>query len=221
MKSMLITGATGTVGGELVRRYHGRYRVLAQGRDAVALAGLHDRYPSVRTVEGDLHSRALAEAIGDSEVVIHAAAQKYAGIAERHCAYTLETNLLATARLAALAAEAGVETFLFVSADAAAVPSDVCGMSKYLAERVVLELSGAGHDTRFTVCRLGRLARPGAPADPDAACTPCSLEEAGDLIGLALDHTGNGDVVAAVGWAAGRCDPVEWRRWFDSVCRAA
>lgn len=86
MKSMLITGATGTVGGELVARYHGRYKLLAQGRDAQVLLKLKARYPSLSIVLGNLQSPRLVEAVRASQVVIHAAAQKYVDLAEHHCA---------------------------------------------------------------------------------------------------------------------------------------
>ena len=200
MKVMLITGATGTVGGHLVGRFHERYRILAQGRDAPSLAELRARHPGIETVCGDLHSPQLAQAVEASNVVIHAAAQRYADIAERHCALTLEANVLGTHRLADLSTKAEVERFLFVSSVEAAAPTSVYAMSKYLAERLVLESSEQGYDTRFHVCRLDRISAPGrrpreGDAHPDSTRFVYTVEEAGDLIEFALMYASNGDIL--------------------------
>ena len=189
MKVMLITGATGTVGGHLVGRFHGRYRILAQGRDAEGLAALQARHPGVETVCGDLQSPQLAEAVGKSQLVIHAAGQRYADIGETHCALTLDANIGGTQRLADLATRAAVERFVFVSTVEADRPTSVHAMSKFLAERLVLELAEQGYDARFHVCRLARIA---APHRRDGAYT---VEDAGDLIEYALLHGGNGDIL--------------------------
>ena len=183
MKSMLITGATGTVGGHLVGRFHGRYRLLAQGRDAEGLAALRARYPGVETVCGDLHSPQVAEAVGRSRFVVHAAGQRYADIAESHCALTLDANIGGTKRLADLATRGDVERFVFVSTVEAGRPSSVHAMSKYLAERLVLELAGQGYDASFHVCRLDRI----------SGTYP--VEDAGDLIEFALLHGSNGHIL--------------------------
>lgn len=200
MKVMLITGATGTVGSHLVGRFHERYRLLAQGRDAQSLAELRARHPGIETVCGDLHSPQLAEAVHASRVVIHAAAQRYADIAEKHCALTLDTNVQGTHRLADLATRAEVERFVFVSAVEAATPSSVYAMSKYLAERLVLESSEQGYDTQFHICRLGRIGVRGrrpheGDAHPDSTRFVYTVEEAGDLIEFALQCASNGDVL--------------------------
>ena len=200
MKVMLITGATGTVGGHLVERFHGRYRILAQGRDAVSLSRLRSRHPGIETVCGDLHSAQIAEAVDASRVVLHAAAQRYADIADRHCTQTIDTNVCGTQRLADLATKADVERFVFVSSVDADAPTSVLAMSKYLAERIVLELAGEGCDAQFHICRLGRISAAGdrlheREAHPDSTRFTYTVEEAGDLIEFALTHAGNGTIL--------------------------
>lgn len=213
MKSMVITGATGTVGGELLARYYGSYRLHVQGRDAQKLLKLRARYPDVQIILGDLRSSRLHEAIKASQFVIHAAAQKYVDLAERHCAYTLETNILATHALADLACRSSVERFVFISTDKSSAPTNLYGMSKYLAERVVLELSEAGWPTTFAVCRFGNvfgsngsviplwldaLRRPGGKirvTDPDMTRFMFTVEEAGNLVDVALHEAQNGDII--------------------------
>ena len=60
---MVITGATGTVGGELLARYYSSYRLHVQGRDAQKLLKLKARFPDVQIILGDLRSSRLHEAI--------------------------------------------------------------------------------------------------------------------------------------------------------------
>jgi UDP-N-acetylglucosamine 4,6-dehydratase len=222
VKVMLITGATGTVGGHLVGRFHGRYRILAQGRDAEGLAGLRVRYPGVETVQGDLHSPRVAEAVHASRLVIHAAGQRYADIAEKHCALTLDANVLATHRLADQATRSGVERFVLVSSTEAGRPTSVHAMSKYLAERLVLELSEQGYDALFSVCRLGRISAPQGrrfpehEADTDSTRFVYTVEEAGDLIEFALLHGANGDVLIPKMRAC--AGPASERGTHETVC---
>src|SRR5262245_59666600 len=210
---MVITGATGTVGGELVARYYGTYRVHAQGRDAQKLLKLKARYPDLQIILGDLRSSRLHEAIKSSQYAIHAAAQKYVDLAERHCAYTLETNILATHALAELACRSGLERFVFISTDKSSSPTNLYGMSKYLAERVALELSEACWATTCTCCRVGNvfgsngsviplwldaLSRPGGKirvTDPDMTRFMFTVEEAADLVDMALRQAANGDII--------------------------
>ena len=173
MKVMLITGATGTVGGHLVGRFHGRYRILAQGRDAEGLAALQPAIRASKPCGGISIPPGSPRRSARAGLVIHAAGQRYADIAESHCALTLDANVGGTHRLADLATRAGVERFVFVSTVEAGRPSSVHAMSKYLAERLVLELSEEGYDARFHVCRLGRIS---APAGGPRNATPIGLD---------------------------------------------
>jgi FlaA1/EpsC-like NDP-sugar epimerase len=209
----VITGATGSVGTELVARYYGRYKLHAQGRDAQKLLKLKARYPELQIVLGDLRTSRLFEAIKSSQHVIHAAAQKYVDLAERHCAYTLETNVLATHALAELACKSGVERFIFISTDKSSSPTNLYGMSKYLAERIVLELSEAGWPTTFHICRFGNvfgsngsviqlwldaLRRPGGKirvTDPEMTRFMFTVDEAANLVDVALRESSNGDII--------------------------
>src|SRR5262249_11696922 len=123
MKGMLITGATGSLGSELVAQYYGHYEIYAHGRDAQRLLKLKMRYPGINLVLGDLRCHGLQEAVRASSVVIHAAAQKYVDLAEHHCYYTVDTNVVCTHELAELAARKGVERFVFVSTDKSSAPT--------------------------------------------------------------------------------------------------
>ena len=54
MKRMVITGATGTLGSELVAKYYPSYELYAHGRDADRLLKLKMQYPNIHVVLGDL-----------------------------------------------------------------------------------------------------------------------------------------------------------------------
>jgi UDP-N-acetylglucosamine 4,6-dehydratase len=210
---MLITGATGTLGSELVAKYYGQYEVYAHGRDAQRLLKLQMRFPRLRLVLGDLRCHGLHEAMGRCHVVVHAAAQKYVDLAEQHPYYTVDTNVVCTHELADLAARKGVDRFVFISTDKSSAPNNVYGVTKYLAERLVLELSDVYEGTTFVVCRFGNifgsngsviqlwldaLRRPDPHlrvTDPDMTRFMFSVEEAAAAVDFGLRHAETGDII--------------------------
>jgi UDP-N-acetylglucosamine 4,6-dehydratase len=210
---MLITGATGTLGTELVGAYHGSYELYAQGRDAQRLLKLQMRYPRLHLVLGDLRCHGLREAIGRCDVVIHAAAQKYVDLAEHHPYYTVDTNVVCTHELAELAARQGVGRFVFISTDKSSAPNNVYGVSKYLAERLILELADVYPETDYVICRFGNIfgsngsvvqlwldaVRRDDPqirvTDPEMTRFMFSVEEAADTVDFALCEAETGDII--------------------------
>jgi UDP-N-acetylglucosamine 4,6-dehydratase len=212
VKAMLITGATGSLGSELVATYYGRYEIYAQGRDAQRLLKLQMRYPRLHLVLGDLRCHGLREAVRSCGVVVHTAAQKYVDLAEQHCQYTVDTNVVCTHEVAELAARQGIERFVFISTDKSSAPNNVYGITKYLAERLVLELSDVYPETAFVICRFGNifgsngsvvrlwldaLRRENATlrvTDPDMTRFMFSLEEAVATVDFAL-RARTGDII--------------------------
>ena len=213
MKGMLITGATGSLGSELVARYYGQYELYAQGRDAQRLLKLRMRYPRLNLVLGDLRCHGLHEAVRCCTLVVHAAAQKYVDLAEQHCYYTVDTNVVCTHDLAELAARKGVERFVFISTDKSSAPNNVYGITKYLAERLVLELGDSYGDTEFVICRFGNIfgsngsvvqlwldavRRPDPVlrvTDPAMTRFMFSLEEAAAAVDFGLRQARDGDII--------------------------
>lgn len=212
MKRMLITGATGSLGTELLAHYYPNYQIYAHGRDAQRLLCLKMRFPRIDMVLGDLRCHGLREAIRACDVVIHAAAQKYVDLAERHCFFTVDTNVACTHELAELAATEGVERFVLISTDKASDPRNVYGVTKYLAERLILELAGVFTATTFTICRFGNifgsngsvvrlwldaLRRGGTlhVTDPEMTRFMFSVEEAVATVDYALTKAQTGDIL--------------------------
>jgi UDP-N-acetylglucosamine 4,6-dehydratase len=210
---MLITGATGTLGSELVAKYYGQYEVYAHGRDAQRLLKLQMRFPRLRLVLGDLRCHGLHEAMGRCGVVVHAAAQKYVDLAEQHPYYTVDTNVVCTHELADLAARQGVARFVFISTDKSSAPNNVYGVTKYLAERLILELTDVYPGTDFVVCRFGNIFGSNGSViqlwldalrrenphlrvtDPDMTRFMFSVEEAAAAVDFALRQAETGDII--------------------------
>jgi UDP-N-acetylglucosamine 4,6-dehydratase/5-epimerase len=213
MDAMLITGATGSLGSELVAQYYDRYELYAQGRDAQRLLKLRMRYPRIRLVLGDLRCHGLQDALRACRIVVHAAAQKYVDLAEQHCYYTVDTNVVCTHELADQAARQGVERFIFISTDKSSAPTNVYGITKYLAERLILELCDIYSKTCFVICRFGNIFGSNGSVvrlwldaarrnegkiqvtDPDMTRFMFSLDEAVATVDFALKQAQTGDIV--------------------------
>jgi UDP-N-acetylglucosamine 4,6-dehydratase/5-epimerase len=213
MKRMLITGATGSLGTELVSQYCRSYEVYAHGRDADRLLKLRLQHPGIQLVLGDLRCHGLQDAIARCSVVVHAAAQKYVDLAEKHCFYTIDTNVNCTHELAELATRKGVEHFVFISTDKASAPSNIYGTSKYLAERLIQELTDIHSDTIFSTCRFGNIfgsngsvirlwldaAKRNHEAiqvtDPEMTRFMFSLEDAVATVEFAISQAHSGDII--------------------------
>ena len=168
-KTVLVTGAGGSIGGELARQ-------LAQ-RDGGGLRRLllldcaeTPLYEIQRQVSPLLGPRAVAvlASVRDlrrmadllrhekPDIVLHAAALKHVPMCELHPLEAIATNTWATARLADLADEHGVANFTLVSTDKAVAPACIMGASKRAAENHVQSLA-RGSLTRFAVVRFGNV----------------------------------------------------------------
>ena len=89
------------------------------------------------------------------EVVLHAAAYKHVPMVEMNPREGLRNNTLATRRLGEVARESGVAKFVMISTDKAVNPISVMGISKRLAEILLLDLNGGG--TVFSAVRFGNV----------------------------------------------------------------
>ena len=171
-KRVLVTGAGGTIGGELTRQ------VLSFGPASLALVDssefnlyaidheLRTAHPELfvdgrplwSTHIGDVRDRARMSALFASErpqVVLHAAALKHVPLMETNPVEAVRTNVGGAVVLAQLARE-HAECFVFISTDKAVNPTNVMGATKRLAEQAVLSLS-AGSPLRAAAVRFGNV----------------------------------------------------------------
>jgi FlaA1/EpsC-like NDP-sugar epimerase len=164
---ILVTGAGGTIGGELARQiaaYRPKTVVLLENH-ATALfyreAEIRHRIPGVEVVGilGDVRDQALLERVFRDHrpnIVFHAAAHKHVAQLETNVHEGISNNLIGTYRLAAASDRHGVETFLLISTDKAVRPSCVMGATKRAAEIVVSSFAKISK-TRFVAVRFGNV----------------------------------------------------------------
>ncbi len=168
-KTVLITGAGGSIGSELCRQV-ARFRpfrlVLLElsefnlYRIEQELSESHPELQLVRLI-GDVKDLSGLRAIfgrWQPQVVFHAAAYKHVPLMEEHNAWAaLCNNTLGTHNAALAAAEAGAERFVLISTDKAVNPTNVMGATKRAAEMVISAMAADHPATRFMAVRFGNV----------------------------------------------------------------
>jgi FlaA1/EpsC-like NDP-sugar epimerase len=166
---VMITGAGGSIGSELVRqltRVAPRQLVLVgcgenslfEVQNELALRGVAT---PLAMVVADVSNRERLRQVFDRwrpEVVFHAAAHKHVPLMESNPEEAFFNNVIGTLNVAELCAEFGVERFVNVSTDKAVNPSSVMGASKRMAEAVVQSVARRpGLKGRFVSVRFGNV----------------------------------------------------------------
>ena len=167
-KRVLVTGAGGTIGSELVRQIaalepkalilcefseYNLYRIEMEIRESFPYQKLSALIADVRD------SVRLEQIFRDEkpELVFHAAAIKHVPIAEANARETILTNVHGTRTVADCAARAGCAAMVLISTDKAVNPSSVMGATKRLAEMYCQALDLASTTTRFITVRFGNV----------------------------------------------------------------
>jgi FlaA1/EpsC-like NDP-sugar epimerase len=166
-KTVLITGAGGSIGSELaaqVARFQPSSLLLVD-RAEFALFTVDRR---LRESWPDLVLKPLVADIGDEprmqhilnrhqpKILLHAAAHKHVPMMEANPFEAVKNNVFATRLLGELAARSGVETFVLISTDKAVRPKSIMGAAKRVAELVVQDLDQR-FPTRFVAVRFGNV----------------------------------------------------------------
>jgi FlaA1/EpsC-like NDP-sugar epimerase len=169
-KTVLITGAGGSIGSELCRqvaRFEPAKLVLYELSEfnlytiEQELSQSHPNLPLVRLI-GDVkdleHLRATFTQ-QQPHVIFHAAAFKHVPLMEEdHNAWQcLRNNVLGTYHAALAAAEHGAERFVLISTDKAVNPTNVMGATKRAAEMVISALAAEHTATKFMAVRFGNV----------------------------------------------------------------
>ena len=157
MKTVLVTGAAGSLGKCIVERLiKCGFKVRAFDNNEAGLASL--RYdPKVFTrIYGDIRDYTRVNyAMMGSNIVIHTAAMKNLDITEGDVPELNKTNVIGTENIAKAAIECGLECAIFISTDKAVLPSSAYGASKLLGEWIWKWASKTQDRTRFAIFRSG------------------------------------------------------------------
>lgn len=169
-KSVLVTGAGGSIGSELCRQ------IVTLSPKRLALFELSEY--SLYQLEQELtpiaveHGVELCFQLGNAQdkahllsimrkyaiqTVYHAAAYKHVPIVEGNVVAGIRNNVFGTLAAAEAAKEVGVDTFVLISTDKAVRPTNVMGASKRIAEMILQSMAIDCRRTRFSMVRFGNV----------------------------------------------------------------
>ena len=172
-KVVMVTGAAGSIGSEIVRqvsKFGPRLVVLAE----IAESPLHDLsldlnklFPKIHfaRVITDVRNRDMLREVFEEyhpQVIFHAAAYKHVPLMEEYPTQAILANVLGTKNVADLAVEYKAERFVMISTDKAVNPTNVMGASKRIAEIYVQSLfrklsAQDPNVTKFITTRFGNV----------------------------------------------------------------
>ncbi len=173
-RSVLITGAGGSIGSELVLQVcaFGPSRLTLLDADETEVHTMELRLKREFThlwqdkqgcniffVVGDIRDEGLLHTVFSDykpEIVFHAAAYKHVPMMEYNPREAVKVNILGTRNLAMEAAKHGVQKFIMISTDKAVEPTSVMGASKRVAEYVCKSQNG-NSGTEFVSVRFGNV----------------------------------------------------------------
>ncbi|GAL24293.1 UDP-N-acetylglucosamine 4,6-dehydratase [Vibrio variabilis] len=170
-KSVMVTGAGGSIGSELCRQIlnlqpntlvlfeaseYSLYRIERELRQVGLAVNI---VPILGNVQNQSRLTQTMSAFG-VDTVYHAAAYKHVPLVEYNVAEGVQNNILGTYRAAKAAIEANVSSFVLISTDKAVRPTNVMGTTKRLAELGLQALAKgykSEHNTVFSMVRFGNV----------------------------------------------------------------
>jgi len=167
-KTVLVTGAGGTIGGELSRQIAqfapkqlllldaSEYHLYQIDREiALSHADLNRE-----AVIGDVRDAAHLDALfarTKPEIIFHAAALKHVPIAETNPEEAMLINTVGTRCVAEICQKHGVQAMVMISTDKAVNPANIMGATKRLSEKLMQAMAAGSARTRFITVRFGNV----------------------------------------------------------------
>jgi len=217
-KTLLITGGTGSFGNAVLTRFLdtdiGEIRIFSRDEKKQEDMRIAFNNPKLRFYIGDVRDEgSVRQALKGVNFVFHAAALKQVPSCEFYPMEALRTNVLGTENVLQAAHEAGAERVVVLSTDKAVYPINAMGISKAMAEKVMVaksRLQRAG-ETVFCATRYGNvMASRGSViplflsqilegtaltvTDPNMTRFLMSLDDSVDLVLYAFTHGQQGDI---------------------------
>ncbi|WP_316840666.1 nucleoside-diphosphate sugar epimerase/dehydratase [Pedobacter gandavensis] len=159
-KRILITGAAGSIGSEVVRqllKFETGLIILCDQSETA----LHNIYLELEETNANTNFHAFIGDVKDEKrmeflfetykphYVYHAAAYKHVPLMEDNPAEAIKTNVMGTKMIADKSVKHGVQKFVMISTDKAVNPTNVMGASKRIAEIYVQSLNNSLHNTDY------------------------------------------------------------------------
>ena len=221
MKSILITGGTGSLGhaltAEILQRFPKIHRLVIFSRDELKQYEMAQKFsgqsfPAMRYFIGDVRDRSrLKRALEGIDTVIHAAALKHVPAAEYNPMEFIHTNVIGAENLIEGCMDTGVKRVVALSTDKAAAPINLYGATKLCSDKLFVAANNyVGRDTVLSVVRYGNVmgsrgsvmpfflkqVKEGVLPITDPAMTRfnISLQEGVDMVLWALENALGGEI---------------------------
>ena len=202
---VLITGGTGTLGQELIKKFYHEWDITVFSRTELNQARLQAIYPKIKFIIGDVKDyQSVSKAVRNIDVILHCAAMKRVDVCEANPIEAVKTNVLGTENIVMAAKEKGIKQLVSISSDKGVEPVNVYGMTKAIQEKIVIAAGyncaryGNVFGSRGSVIPLFiEQAKAGGPltvTDPEMTRFILTTDQAIELIMLALNSPMEGKV---------------------------
>lgn len=217
-KTLMITGGTGSFGQAVLRRFLDtnvrEIRIFSRDEKKQEDLRIALNHPKLRFYIGDVRDEgSLCQALKGVDYVFHAAALKQVPSCEFYPMEALRTNVIGTENVLNASTKSGVERVIVLSTDKAVYPINAMGISKAMAEKVMVakaRLQQEG-ETIFCATRYGNVMTsrgsviplfvsqlkgdlPLTITDPNMTRFLMSLEDSVNLVLYAFKHGKQGDI---------------------------
>ncbi len=163
-KRILVTGAAGTVGREMVRQLYSfnpaELRLMDNNESEMFFLMEEYKSNNVHCFLGDVRDRDKVEKLSSSiDIIIHSAAFKHVILSERNPFDVVQTNIIGVENVIRSAMACNVKNVLFTSSDKAVNPTNVMGTSKLMGERLITAANAVKNDSKtiFSSTRFGNV----------------------------------------------------------------
>ncbi len=166
-KSVMVTGAGGSIGSELCRQISGynpshlllldRYENSLYEVDLELRTGQNSS--KISTIVGDIQDSSFLEYIFSKhkpQIIFHAAAYKHVPLMEHNPIEAIKNNVFGTKNLIEVSSRHDAENFVMISTDKAVNPASIMGATKRVAEFLTVHMNSVSQ-TKFTTVRFGNV----------------------------------------------------------------